>query len=349
MNKKGALITIGVVFTIIAIMFGIYVFELKPTDTSDYEDIKFVVSRNEGKNKILDNLVDANLIKNKYAAIIYMYLNGRTNLQAGEYEVSRSMGTKEIINMISSGEIITQKRPSTRITFVEGITLKEYLKILSDKTDLEYDKIIKEINNEEFLKKLIADYDFLTEDILNDKLYYALEGYLFHETYDFYIDTDLNTAIRTMLNKTKSVLNKYQDDIKNSGYSVHEILTMASIIEKEANSYNDRTMVSQVIRTRLQKNMSLGMDVTSYYGVQKSLKEVITAKDLNDENPYNTRVTTFLGLPVGAICNPGESSIKAALNPSDTDYIYFFADIKTGKVYFTNSYNEFQNFKKLYG
>ena len=106
--------------------------------------------------------------------------------------------------------------------------------------------------------------------------------------------------------------------------------------------------LTQVIYKRLDMNMSLGMDVTSYYGVQKSMDESLTTVDLNDENPYNTRVTTFIGLPVGPICNPSIGSINAALNPADTDYLYFVADILTGKVYFAKDINGFNELVKKY-
>ena len=123
---------------------------------------------------------------------------------------------------------------------------------------------------------------------------------------------------------------------------------MASIIENETMYDEDREVVSQVIYKRLDLNISLGMDVTSYYGVQKPLNEEITKSDLNDRNPYNTRPLDFIGLPVGPICNPSEASIKAALNPSDTDYVFFYADIKTGKLCFALDNNEFEACQKLY-
>ena len=124
---------------------------------------------------------------------------------------------------------------------------------------------------------------------------------------------------------------------------------MASIAEKEAMNYEDRTKVAQVIYTRLDMGMNLGMDVTTYYGVGKSMTETLTALDLADDNPYNTRNASLIGLPVGPICMPSSESIRAVLNPADTNYIYFFADIVTGNVYFTDDYNEFLEFQRLYG
>ena len=117
---------------------------------------------------------------------------------------------------------------------------------------------------------------------------------------------------------------------------------MASIIEKEALNKTDRETVSQVIYTRLNSGMTLGMDVTTYYGVFKDMTDGLTISDLNDKNPYNTRHKDFMGLPAGAICNPSIESITASLNPSDTDYVYFFADVNTGKVYFAKTYEEFK-------
>ena len=126
------------------------------------------------------------------------------------------------------------------------------------------------------------------------------------------------------------------------------IIDKITIAEKEANTSDDRRMVSQVIYKRLDMNMSLGMDVTSYYGVQKSMSETLTKVDLNDKNPYNTRVVTFIGLPVGPICNPSLDSINAALEPTNTDYVYFIADVLTGKVYFAKDIDGFNELKEKY-
>lgn len=299
--------------------------------------------------QIVDNLKSAGLIKNKYVALIYIFLSGNTNIQAGDYELNRIESTNDIIKTLANGDIIEIEKEYVSITFKEGITLKEYLQLLSEKTNLNYDEMLNEINDEEFLNNLINDYWFLTSDILNQDIYYALEGYLYPNTYQIYTETNLNEVIRKMLNEANKKLETIKDEINASDYSIHEILTMASIVEKEAISYSDRQKVAQVIYKRLNINMNLGMDVTTYYGVGKSLKETLTNLDLNDENPYNTRITSFIGLPVGPICNPSIDSIKAVLNPAETDYTYFYADVITGNVYFTDDYNEFLEFKRIYG
>lgn len=347
MKNKKLFIVLGVILGIIMALIATYFILLTPSSKSN-KVITFTVRKGDGKEKIIDNLKDAKLIRSKYAAIIYLVISGNKNLQAGSYEFSRDMSTQDIIKSLNSGDVIKEFKPSVKITLIEGVTLKEYMKLISDETNIDFDEAIKKVNDKSFLKGLIADYWFLTNDILDDDIYYALEGYLFPETYEFYKETTVEQVIRRILNVTNEKLSPLKEEIKKSKYSVHEIFTIASIAEKEANKYEDRKMVTQVINKRLELNMSLGMDVTSYYGVQKSMKETLTKVDLNDENPYNTRVTTFIGLPVGPICNPSIGSIKAALEPADTDYLYFVADVDTGKVYFAKDIDGFNELVRRY-
>ncbi len=347
MKNKKLFIVLGVILGIIIALIATYFILLTPSSKSN-QVITFTVKKGDGKEKIVDNLKDAKLIRSKYAAIIYLVISGNKNLQAGSYEFSRDMSTQDIIKSLNSGDVIKEFKPSVKITLKEGVTLKEYMKLISDGTNIDFDEAIKKVNDKSFLKGLIADYWFLTNDILDDDIYYALEGYLFPETYEFYKETTVEQVIRRILNVTNEKLSPLKEEIKKSKYSVHEIFTIASIAEKEANKYEDRKMVTQVINKRLELNMSLGMDVTSYYGVQKSMKETLTKVDLNNENPYNTRVTTFIGLPVGPICNPSIGSIKAALEPADTDYLYFVADVDTGKVYFAKDIDGFNELVRRY-
>ena len=350
LNKKTKIILIisGIILAIIAIFIGLYFYLLTPV-SKESTIVNFTINQGDSKMEIANNLKDANLIKSKYATLFYIVLSGNTNIQAGSYELNRNMSTEDIIRSLANGDVINAERDSVSLTFREGITLEEYLKLLSENTNLEYDAMLEEINNSEFLNSLIDDYWFLTDDILNNDLYYGLEGYLYPNTYQIHTETTLNEVIRKMLDETAKQLEIFRSEIDASNYSIHEILTMASIAEKEAMNYEDRTKVAQVIYTRLDRGMNLGMDVTTYYGVHKSMTETLTTLDLADDNPYNTRNASLIGLPVGPICNPSSESIRAVLNPADTNYIYFFADIITGNVYFTDDYNEFLEFQRLYG
>lgn len=347
-KKKIIIIIIATLAIVFLLLISLFFWALTPVSKSN-ETLIFEVKKGDGKDEIIANLKNEGLIRSKYVTLLYVILTGNKNIQAGSYEFSPDMSSKDIIKSLNNGDTIKKEKPANKVTFVEGITLKKCLELIAGATNLEYDDMIKEINNKKFLQDLIDKYWFLTDEILNKDIYYALEGYIFPETYYFYEETTLKQVMRKILDETAKKLKPYKEKIKESGLSVHEVLTIASIAEKEANSKEDREKVSQVVFKRLELNMSLGMDVTTYYGVNKDMKEKLTVADLNDKNPYNTRITTFLGLPVGPICNPSETSIAAALNPADTNYIYFFADVSTGKVYFTDKASEFEEFKRIYG
>lgn len=345
-NKK-LIVILSVIVGLILVGVITFMVLLSPVSKS-IDIVEFTVKKGEGKEKIVENLKDAKLIKSKYATFIYIVLSGKKNLQAGSYEFSRNMSVKDIITSLSTGDVVNVKRDEVRITFKEGDTLKNFVTMVANETNIDYDEAIKKLSDKAYLKGLIADYWFLTDDILDEDIYFPLEGYLYPETYNFYKKTNIEQVIRKVLNLTNERLEPLKSKIENSKYNIHELLTIASIAEKEANTNSDRAMVTQVIYKRLGLNMALGMDVTSYYGVQKEMTEVITQLDLNDKNPYNTRVTTFIGLPVGPICNPSIGSINAALEPADTDYLYFVADILTGKVYFAKTNEEFNALVKKY-
>ena len=330
MKKKVAIIS-SIVIVIICII--LYLFLGLRSVSKESVQVKFNVRAGENKVKIISNLKSAGLIRSRASALAYVFLNPKLNLQAGTYTLDKSMDTKQIIKNINDGkidEIVATKK----ITFVEGRRITDYLKQIEVNFGIKYDDMIKKLKDEDFLDELINKYDFLTSEIKNKSIYYSLEGYFYPDTYEFYENTSFENIINVVLNNLNQKLSTVSN-LSGSKYSVHEILTMASIIEQEAVTTDDRAKVSQVIYKRLDNNMSLGMDVTAYYGVQKSLKEPITQGDLNSSNPYNTRLTSFIGLPVGPICNPSIISINAALNPASTNYEYFYADITTGKVYFS--------------
>lgn len=346
-NKKKIIIIAAAIFSFFVLCFlGLIIFynySLKATAGSN-EKVTFVVESGSSSKDIIDSLYENDLIRNKIVGYVYLKLNNDAVLQAGVYDLNRGMSLEEIINHLTVGKVIDD---SVSITFVEGKRLLTYVKQISDIFGFAEDDILVKLSDEAYLKSLINKYWFLTDEILNDKLYYALEGYLYPNTYQFSKDATIEEIIDKMLSATDSVLSKYRSLIENSNYTVHDVLAMASIIELEAVTKNDRDMVSQVIHKRLDIGMTLGMDVTTYYAVQKDMKEELWVDDLNVNNPYNTRVVS--GLPVGPICNSSVDSIDAVFNPTDTNYVYFYADVATGKVYFAETYEEFAELIKQYG
>lgn len=343
MKIKKLIILIVIVLLLIGGGIAFMVESLKPVSKNTSE-VSFEVAPNTSKIDIVKNLKSAGLIKNEFAALVYVFFNSNLNLQAGSYKINKANSTQEIIKQIADGRII-DIIPTVEVTFVEGKRLVDYANLISNNFGIEYNEFIEKCADKEFLQELINNYWFIDESILNEDIYYPLEGYLAPDTYEFYQNSSSEQIIVKMLNNLDKKLAPLKSDIEKSGKSVHEILTIASIAEKEAINETDRKKVSQVIYKRLELGMALGMDVTSYYGVNKDMKEVITYADLIADNPYNTRNSDFKGLPVGSICNPSLESIKAAIYPSDTEYVYFIADIDTGKVFFFNTYDEFKNKK----
>jgi len=357
-KKKQIIIVVICILVVILFIVGLYFYGLTAVSKKS-DKVTFTVENGMSTKSVINELCEGKIIKSKISTMIYIKLNNDIMIQAGTYELDRNNSTTEILKKLSEGKV---KRDTITITFIEGKKIVDYAKVISEKFGYTEDDIISTISDTDYLKELINKYDFLDNSILNSDLYYPLEGYLFPATYEFYKNASIKDIIEKMLDKTGNVLDNIGIAFEEADYSIHEILTIASIIENESvgkiadvkycsgseNEYIDRYVVSQVIYTRLDSNISLGMDVTTYYGVNKSLKEELTQSDLNQKNAYNTRRTDFKGLPVGPISNPSSNSIKAAINPSDTNCVYFYADITTSELHFARTDSQFQELIRLY-
>lgn len=336
--KKKLLIIIGVILVVIACLIALYFYGLSPA-SKNTEVVEFSIASGESKKDIVDALDEAGLIKSKISAYVYVGLHRSLNLQAGIYELSPSMSLKEIMEMLDSGDVSENEQTYT-LTFVEGRRLVDYASMIAEATNTTIEDVLAVMSDEAYLNELIGKYSFLSTDILNSEIYYPLEGYLFADTYEFYKDSSIKDIIETMLNGMANVLNDYQEEIANSGYSIHEILTLASVVEQEGINSADRAGVAGVFYNRLNANMSLGSDATTYYGVRKDFSDDLYISEINDNNPYNTRLASMAGrLPIGPICSPSRESILAVLNPEEHDYYYFVAD-KNGDTYFMKTYAE---------
>lgn len=346
---------------LVALIIACIVFVIIGTGAVNKKDktqVLFTINAGDSRGTIINNLNKAGLIKNKLAGTIYININRGKNLQAATYELNRSMSLKEILNKFDKGEKY-DNRVAVTLKFVPGKRITSYAETIADfineyqdpVTKVTKDDVLEVICDKDYVKSLIDKYWFLTDEVLDAEIFYALEGYLQPETYQFYTTSTVKEIVERMLDQTNKKLTPLKEDIKKSGYTVHEILSAAAIIEKEANSDADRKKVAQVIYTRIAKKMNLGMDVTAYYAAKvEQTKDNPYMYSWNFlPSKYNTRNKDNLGLPIGPICNPSLSSINAALNPSDTNYLYFYADINTGKVYFAEDYAGFMKIQKDLG
>lgn len=328
-----------IVFFLSVCVFVFALFEYRLSSVSHDSALKEVVIENGTVDSIAKTLYKNGLIRDVLAFKIYSRLSGKTNLKAATYFFSADMGSKKIIESLYSGKGINGKQIS--ITFKEGLNISKFISIVTENTNIQKEEIETILKDKEYLKNLVQDYWFLTDDILNDKIYYSLEGYLYPNTYFFDSkDVDIKDIIRTLLDETKKQLSPYQDKISTNQLSIHEIMTLASIVELEGVSLEDREGIARVFFNRIEKGMNLGSDVTTYYGAHINMGDRdLYASEVNQCNDYNTRCSTFKGLPISPICNPSIDSVEAVLNPVKGEYYYFVAD-KNRKVYFSKTLSE---------
>lgn len=320
----------------------IYNYELSPV-SRDSE--KVIVEIKEGSiYSIGDTLYKEGLIRNTLIFKVYVKVNGVNSLKASTYELDKNMSLKEIIKVLEAGN--GYNPDEITIIFKEGLNVRKIAKLVEENTNNSYDDFMKLMNDSDFIDKKIDEYWFLTDSIKNSKIYYPLEGYLFPETYAFLNkDVTVEDIVDTMLKEMGKVLEGYKDKIENSEYNIHELMTLASIVELEGASADDRASVAGVFYNRLHDGWVLGSDVTTYYYLKiDDFKQSLNGnKNLYTcDNAYNTRCTSFVGLPVGPISNPGNDSIKSTIKHRVHNYYYFVADCN-GKTYLSKNETEHYN------
>lgn len=306
---------------------------------NDSETVNIYVNEGDTYSTISKTLKDNDLIKSEIAYKVYIKLHEPDNLEYGDYVLKKSYSIQELIATLEKGSVDLRKTKT--VTFVEGKNMRYVISRITDNFNITEKEILDKLVDTKYLDNLIKDYWFLTEDIKNKNIYYSLEGYLFPDTYEFYESADIDDIFRVMLNNTEKKLEKYKDEIEKSKYSIHEMMTLASIIELEAGKAADRKGVAGVFYNRLSSGWSLGSDVTTYYAEKiDNWTRDLKSSELSSCNSYNTRSSCMAGkLPVSPICNPGIDSIEAAIEPTSHKYYYFVAD-KNGKTYFTKTDSE---------
>jgi UPF0755 protein len=317
MNFIGKLFFIFSLFFLIAILFitAIY-FPLEENSTTQK-----VVNIPSGTNakEIVDVLEKNEIIrKNNYTFRILIKLSKlEDKLKFGEYNLSPSMNMLQILDKLVKGEVIVYK-----ITIPEGYTCTQIAELL--------DK--KEIAEKETFLKLLEDREK------------SLEGYLFPDTYEVPKQYGAENMVKVMLSNFNQIAieNKLTDKAEEIGFSMEEIIILASIIEKESKFIEERRRVSSVFHNRLKKDMKLQSCATIQYILEEP-KEKLDESDLKIDSTYNTYL--YKGLPPGPISNPGLDSIMAALEPAEEDYLYFVLG-ENGRHIFSKTYQEHLKNKK---
>lgn len=333
---KIILVLVAILLIGIATLLGTYCYFKSPV-SNDKKEVSIVIENGSTISDIAALLKKEGLIKNENFFKLYVKLKKVSNVYAAKYYFSPSMNLDEIINTLNEGGY---NENEISITFKEGINMIGIAKLIKENTSNSEDDVYKKLKDEKYLNSIIEKYWFLTDDIKNSKIYYSLEGYLFPDTYRFNSkDVTVEEIFNKMLDQMEKELNKYKKQIENSKYSVHELITLASITQSEGYNEDDFKNIASVFYNRLKTGMALGSCVTSYYGVKKDMTDELLQKDIDASNPYNTRGNNPVKMPIGPISMPGAKALDATLDPIETSY-YFFVSDKNNKLYFTKTLNE---------
>jgi UPF0755 protein len=341
------IITILTLLLIVFIGGGGYLYiksALEPVDANSKQQKKVDIPIGSSVTGISERLEASGVIKNAKVFKYYVKFKNESGFMAGEYELSPSMEISEIVNRLKTGKVLQQA--AFNLTIPEGKQLTEIVQIMAKAIERPEEEVLNEINDKVFIQRMMEKYPtLLTTDILNPNVKYPLEGYLYPATYPFYKEKPtVEEMVVAMLNQTQKVIAVFEEASKEKGLSLHQLLTMSSLIEEEATLQADRKGISSVFYNRIEQGMPLQTDPTVLYAQGKH-KERVLYEDLEVNSPYNTYKHT--GLPPGPIANAGKESIEAALEPSDTNYLYFLAT-GDGTVLFSKTLEEHNEKKAEY-
>ncbi|MFJ9383185.1 endolytic transglycosylase MltG [Peribacillus sp. NPDC101481] len=343
--RKIIMITIASLIVLIGIV-GLVGFlyinsAMKPVDPDDDTIKKVKIPIGSSVNGISTLLEEQGIIKDARVFKYYIKFRNESGFQAGEYKLSPSMPIEDIVTSIKTGKLM--KEAAMKITIPEGKQLVQIADIIAVKTGEDPKKVFKKLNDKKFVNSMQEKFpQLLTSEIENEKVLYPLEGYLFPATYDFYEEKPtLESIVIEMLKKTEETLQAYETQMDKNDYSVHEMLTFASLVEEEATAQVDRGKIASVFYNRIKEDMPLQTDPTVLYA-KGSHKSRVYYKDLEVKSPYNTYKNK--GLPPGPIANAGTTSIDAVLKPEKTDYLYFLATPE-GEVLYSKTLDD-HNIKK---
>ncbi|AOR23194.1 endolytic transglycosylase MltG [Clostridium taeniosporum] len=334
--KKKFMLTLSIFFMILCIIvFFSYKRTISKPLKSNDEVVSVEVRNGEGIYSVLDRLNRENKLSNEYFIKLNLMLNRKQiSLQEGIYEVKSNANLTELINTLNNQE---NNKNTKKLVIPEGYTIDE----ISSKIEKEG------ICSKEDFIKAVKKYklpDFIKE---NSKKRYNLEGFLYPDTYFIQNGATAESIVNTMFKRFLQILSEVENengiDIKDS--EIERTISTASMIEKEARYDYDRDLISSVIYNRLKRNMKLQLDATVIYGLGYHV-DVVLNKHLAIDSLYNTY--KYTGLPIGPIANPGKASIKAALFPKETDYLFYILK-KDGYHYFTNNYGDFLKKKQELG
>ena len=345
-----------VVFFLATCTFGFFWVKssLEPINTEATKTIQVEIPEGSSTKEIANILFENDLIKNATVFNYYSKIKSYNNYQSGFYNLSQSMSVDDLAKALQeSGTPTAQEEPAGKVLIVEGYTLTQIANSVTlnaktddktDKTPFTSEEFLATVTNQEFIDRMVATYPnlFASLPAADSGVIYRLEGYLFPAVYDYYDDTTIEDLVEQMISTTDARLQPYYEAIANKNLTVNEVLTLASLVEKEGSTDEDRRNIASVFFNRLNTEMPLQSNIAILYAQGKLGEETTLAEDTNIdtsiESPYN--IYWRAGLMPGPVNSPSLSAIEAVLNENATDYYYFVADVTTGTVYFANTIEE---------
>lgn len=294
------------------------VLAIKVSD-KDKELISVTIDENMNTSQVIDRLDEAGVIKNAWFCKFFAEFVGYSNdgYISGNYDFSRSMGLENMLKLSKNN--FANKAKTVKLTFPEGYTAEQIINLLDENKVCEREKFIETMNNTDFTK----EYEFVRTMANLDKRYMRLEGFLFPDTYEFYVGEDPISVLKKFLTNFN---NKWDSDYgvkaQKLGLTVDQVIILASIVQAE--SYvEDMPVVASILHNRIKSGMRLDCDSTRNY-VLNHMSNITEEQKATYSKLYNTYECDKL--PVGAICNPGIEAIESIINPATTDYFYFIHD-----------------------
>ncbi|MBU0898176.1 endolytic transglycosylase MltG [Patescibacteria group bacterium] len=330
-----------IIIVVILILVSDYFFMINNSVNKNNQEVKFIITKGEGVKQISKNLDQANLIRSNVFFDFYVWLKGsQTNFKAGEYVLRQNMNLKEIISELTGNKALSKEKI---IKIIEGWDINDINNYLNKNS------FFVDNNFNSLAKTKISKGQFKTPkpDFLNKAPESAdLEGFLFPDTYRLFQDATTEDLIIKMLNNfDKKLTTQMRQDIVQQNKTIYQIVTMASIIEREVRTVDDMQTVSGLFWNRIKNGQALQSCATLAY-ILGEKKTQYSLEDTKVDSLYNTYQNQ--GLPPGPIANPGLNAIKAAIYPKYTDYNYFLSRPDTGETIFSKSYEEHNRNKAKY-
>ncbi len=345
MKNKKIFTSLLTVF-VLGVVFFFTLSVVRPTWRIDESEMVFEIEKGKSVAEIGESLEKEGIISSRYSFLGYLVLSGKTgNIQAGTYNLNSDMSVVDLVYEFKNGNVSTNK-----VTIVEGWNLREIANILEAEGLIDRNDFFEvtglsepQAGLEGISQPEREEFDF---DILNDLENSSLEGYLFPDTYRFTSESE-REIVKTMVRNFESRLKRANlfEEINESELTIHEVITMASLIEKEVPDPDEMKMVSDILWRRAEVGMPLQVDATVNYITGRRGIDV-TIDETNVNSPFNTY--QILGLPKGPIASPSISSLEAALNPKSNEYWYYLSDPETGDTIFSRNHLEHVRAKNKY-